>query len=57
MFLDRALGLVLGSAIAPSDLASAALLAEQGGFDEIWLAEDYFFTGGISGASLVLSSH
>ena len=53
---DRAIGLVLGSAIAPSDLASAAHTAEQGGFDEIWLAEDFFFTGGISGASLVLSS-
>ena len=56
MLLDRAIGLVLGSAIAPSDLASAAQAAEQGGFDEIWLAEDFFFTGGISGASLVLSS-
>ena len=56
MPVDRAIGLVLGSAIAPSDLSSAARLAEQGGFDEIWLAEDYFFTGGISGASLVLSA-
>ncbi len=56
MLKDRAVGLVLGSAIAPSDLASAARTAEQGGFDEIWLAEDFFFTGGISGASLVLSS-
>ena len=56
MPLDRAIGLVLGSAIAPSDVASAARMAERGGFDEIWLAEDFFFTGGISGASLVLSS-
>ena len=56
MTQDRAIGLVLGSAIAPSDLVSAALTAEQGGFDEIWLAEDFFFTGGISGASLVLSA-
>ena len=56
MPLDRAIGLVLGSAIAPSDLAPAARAAEEGGFDEIWLAEDFFFTGGISGASLVLSS-
>ena len=56
MTQDRAIGLVLGSAIAPSDLASAARTAEQGGFDEIWLAEDFFFTGGISGASLVLSA-
>lgn len=56
MPLDRAVGLVLGSAISPSDLASAARMAEQGGFDETWLAEDFFFTGGIAGASLVLSA-
>ncbi len=56
MPLDRAIGLVLGSAIGPSDVASAARMAERGGFDEIWLAEDFFFTGGISGASLVLSA-
>ena len=56
MAADRAIGLVLGSAIAPADLASAARTAEQGGFDEIWLAEDFFFTGGISGASVVLAA-
>ena len=50
------IGLILGSAIAPEDIAGAAAQAEQNGFDEIWLAEDYFFTGGISGASVVLFS-
>ena len=56
MAADRAIGLVLGSAIAPADLDSAARTAEQGGFDEIWLAEDFFFTGGISGACAVLAA-
>jgi len=50
------IGLVLGSAIAPQQIPGAAALAESSGFDEIWLAEDFFFTGGISGASLVLGA-
>src|SRR5207244_359850 len=44
-------GLVLGSHLAPEQIASTARLGEQLGFRELWLAEDYFFTGGISGAA------
>ena len=50
------IGLVMGSAIAPEQLISGASTAESVGFDEIWLAEDYFFTGGISGATMVLDA-
>lgn len=49
-------GLVLGSAIAPQDIPGAAATAEACGFDQVWLAEDYFFTGGISGAALALGA-
>lgn len=49
-------GLVLGSAIPPEKLAVMARLGEQLGFSELWLAEDYFFTGGISGATAVLAA-
>lgn len=56
MTAEHPVGLVLGSAIAPQDIPGAAATAEQCGFDEIWLAEDFFFTGGISGASLVLGA-
>ena len=49
-------GLVLGSALAPEQIGPAARNAEQRGFDEVWLAEDMFFTGGISGAQLALAS-
>jgi 5,10-methylenetetrahydromethanopterin reductase len=56
MTAEHHVGLVLGSAIAPEDIPAAAATAEQCGFDEIWLAEDFFFTGGISGASLVLGA-
>ena len=50
------IGLVVGSAIAPEDMPPAAKAAEAHDFDEVWLAEDFFFTGGISGAALALSA-
>jgi 5,10-methylenetetrahydromethanopterin reductase len=56
MTAEHPIGLVLGSAVAPEDVSGAAATAEACGFDEIWLAEDYFFTGGIAGASLVLGN-
>lgn len=54
--MDRRVGLVLGSAVAPERVARAAMSAEAGGFDELWLAEDYFFTGGISAATMALEA-
>ena len=56
MTAERPIGLVLGGAIAPQHIQGAAATAETCGFDEIWLAEDYFFSGGISGAALVLGA-
>ena len=56
MTTEHGIGLVLGSAIAPEHIQGASATAEACGFDEIWLAEDYFFTGGISGAALVLGA-
>lgn len=47
-------GLVLGSALPPEDIPTVARRGEELGFGELWLAEDYFFTGGISGATAVL---
>lgn len=49
-------GLVLGSHLAPEQITSTARLAEELGFRELWLAEDYFFTGGISGAGAALAA-
>ncbi|MFQ5948112.1 MAG: LLM class flavin-dependent oxidoreductase [Acidimicrobiia bacterium] len=53
---ETAIGLVLGSAIGPEHLPSVAATAEDSGFDELWLAEDFFFTGGVSGAGVVLGA-
>jgi alkanesulfonate monooxygenase SsuD/methylene tetrahydromethanopterin reductase-like flavin-dependent oxidoreductase (luciferase family) len=49
-------GLVLGSALAPETLPRLARLAEELGYGELWFAEDYFFTGGISGAAAALAA-
>jgi alkanesulfonate monooxygenase SsuD/methylene tetrahydromethanopterin reductase-like flavin-dependent oxidoreductase (luciferase family) len=48
-------GLVLGSALPPEDIRGVARRGEELGFAELWLAEDYFFTGGISGATAALA--
>jgi 5,10-methylenetetrahydromethanopterin reductase len=56
MTRSGSVGFVLGSAVPPERLVSGAVTADESGFDELWLAEDYFFTGGISAASLVLAA-
>ena len=50
------LGLVLGSSLGPERLATAAQNAERAGFGDLWLAEDFFFTGGIAGAAIALGA-
>jgi 5,10-methylenetetrahydromethanopterin reductase len=49
-------GLVLGSELAPEHIGPAAQRAERLGFEELWLAEDLFLTGGIAGAGLALAA-
>jgi alkanesulfonate monooxygenase SsuD/methylene tetrahydromethanopterin reductase-like flavin-dependent oxidoreductase (luciferase family) len=49
-------GLLLGSEMPPERLRGMASDAEEQGFDELWLSEDCFFTGGISGACLALGA-
>lgn len=49
-------GLVLGSMLPPERIAETARLAERLGYGEIWLSEDAFFTGGISGATAALAA-
>lgn len=49
-------GLVLGSHIPPEQIPALSARAEAGGFRQIWLAEDYFFTGGIAGVMAALDA-
>src|SRR5687767_4070420 len=51
-----AIGLVLGTAIAPERVPETAVASERLGFDELWLVEDYFFTGGVSAATAALAA-
>ena len=53
---EPAIGLVLGSQNAPEDIAALARLGESSGFDELWIAEDYFFTGGVACAAAALAA-
>lgn len=54
--MSHRLGLVIGSSVSPESLSEAARDSERAGFDELWLAEDFFFTGGISGANIALAA-
>jgi alkanesulfonate monooxygenase SsuD/methylene tetrahydromethanopterin reductase-like flavin-dependent oxidoreductase (luciferase family) len=56
MRVTQGIGLVIGSSVGPESLAETAQLAEKSGFGELWLAEDFFFTGGISGANIALAA-
>ena len=47
---------MLGSIIAPEQLRQAAADAERLGFGQLWMAEDCFTSGGISGAASVLGA-
>ena len=49
-------GLLVSNLVRPERIRETASLGEKLGFSEIWLAEDYFFTTGISSASAALSS-
>ncbi|MGH8916295.1 MAG: LLM class flavin-dependent oxidoreductase [Acidimicrobiia bacterium] len=54
--MSGSLGLVLGSTVGPSKMVDSARAAEKAGFDELWLSEDFFFSGGIAGAGIALSA-
>lgn len=50
------IGLVLGSTLAPALLPEVGRAAEDAGFSRVWISEDYFYTGGVAGAAIVLGA-
>ncbi len=50
----HSLGVLIHGATAPTELGPLAKLAEEHGFSEIWVSEDYFMLAGFSSAALVL---
>ncbi|WP_281690543.1 LLM class flavin-dependent oxidoreductase [Pseudonocardia thermophila] len=53
---DRRLGVLLISTTPPERLPLLAKKCEDLGFDEVWIAEDYFFYGGFAGAMQALAA-
>jgi alkanesulfonate monooxygenase SsuD/methylene tetrahydromethanopterin reductase-like flavin-dependent oxidoreductase (luciferase family) len=49
------IGLTVPPQLPPADIPAYAHRAETVGFDELWLAEDCFFAGGIAAVSAALS--
>jgi 5,10-methylenetetrahydromethanopterin reductase len=49
-------GLLLGSSSSPEHIPQLAARAEELGFTELWLSEDYFTTGGIAAAGAALTA-
>lgn len=56
MAVNARLGILLLSTTAPESLAGMSHRCEELGFDEVWLAEDYFFYGGFTAAAQVLAA-
>jgi len=52
----RALGVMLPREIPPADVGRVARACEAAGFDEVWVVEDCFFTGGLTTAAIVLAA-
>ncbi|MFI9814251.1 LLM class flavin-dependent oxidoreductase [Saccharothrix variisporea] len=50
------IGIVFGSLTPPEGLTAGAAQAERLGFGEVWFSEDCFFTGGLSGLTLLLAA-
>ncbi|MEU8250564.1 LLM class flavin-dependent oxidoreductase [Nonomuraea sp. NPDC048916] len=49
-------GFVLGSGFHTAELSAVARAVEANGFDSVWSTEDYFATGGIAGAAVILGA-
>ena len=50
------IGIQIGASTPPADLPEVVRLAEDLGYGEIWLAEDYFELGGIASAAIALAA-
>ena len=50
------LGIQIGASTSPADLGDVVRRAEEYGYGEIWLAEDYFQLGGIASAAIALAA-
>jgi 5,10-methylenetetrahydromethanopterin reductase len=54
--LSPAVGVMLPREVPPADVARVAQSCEAAGFDEVWVVEDCFFTGGLTTATIALAA-
>ena len=52
----HAIGVQIGATTSPAELRAVVAEADQLGYGEIWLAEDYFDLGGIASAATALAA-
>jgi alkanesulfonate monooxygenase SsuD/methylene tetrahydromethanopterin reductase-like flavin-dependent oxidoreductase (luciferase family) len=52
----QAVGIQIGATTSPAELRAVVAEADQLGYGEIWLAEDYFDLGGIASAATALAA-
>ena len=50
------IGIQIGASTSPADLPEVVRKAEELGYGELWLAEDYFQLGGIASAAIALAA-
>ena len=53
---ERTVGVMLPREVPPADVTRVARAAEDAGFDELWVVEDCFYTGGLTTATLALTA-
>lgn len=56
MSRDKGVGVLIPTTTSPSDLVPAAQAVEELGYDEVWVAEDYFLLGGVASAAMTLQA-
>lgn len=49
--LSSTAGIMLPREVPPADVTRVARACESAGFDELWVVEDCFFTGGLTVAT------
>ncbi|WP_336921593.1 LLM class flavin-dependent oxidoreductase [Aquipuribacter sp. SD81] len=54
--MTASVGVMLPREVPPGDVVRVARACEAAGFDEVWVVEDCFFTGGVSTAALALAA-
>lgn len=54
--LNQRVGAIIPTTTAPEGIVPMAMFIEDAGFGELWVAEDYFFYGGLASAGMALQA-